>query len=258
MPEKRRTAVSWVEAERISVRGFPIQELIGNVSFGEAIFLILRGDRPTKNEARLFEAVLVSVIDHGVRPPSTIAAVTVANTGAELNASVAAGILAINKYHGGAVEDAMAAISDAVELQSRESISAAEAAKKTVAAYRSDGRRISGFGHRFHAADPRTVRMFALAEELGLAGSFVAQARELERALTESAGRNLPINADGAIGALLLELKFPPKAANGIFMIARVPGLVAHAVEEQERNAPMRTVAVDDYEYDGAAEREIE
>jgi len=249
MGTKRHTSISWVEAEKISVRGVGIEDLIGGFSFSEAIFLVLRGSRPTAPELRVFEAILVSVIDHGVRPPSTIAAVTVANTGADLNAAVAAGILAINKFHGGAIEDAMATVRDSVELI--ESLGSAEAAAfETVRLHRAAGRRISGFGHRFHGSDPRTVRLFEIAAENGLAGRYVAQARAIESALS-AGGRRLPINADGAIASLLLELGFPDKTANGIFIIARVAGLVAHAVEEQERNQPMRTVSVEDYEYDG-------
>jgi citrate synthase len=251
MTEKRRTSISWVEAERIVVRGSAIEDLIGNVTFAEAIFLVLRGERPGPEEARLFESILVAIIDHGVRPPSTIAAVTVANTGAELNASVAAGILAINRFHGGAVEESMNAIRKAFARRLENRTDAMDAARATVAEFRESGERISGFGHRFHAADPRTGRLFALAAELGLSRGFVEQARALERALAESTGRNLRINADGAIAALLLELRFPPQAANGVFMIGRVPGLVAHAVEERESNPPMRTVSVEDYEYVG-------
>lgn len=247
---QRKTSISWVEAEKITLRGKPIEEVIGNLTYAETLFLLLLGRVPSKVQAKLLEAILVSVIDHGIKPPSTIAAVTVANTGAPLNASVAAGILAINKYHGGAIEDAMAAINSAVSLQESKGISANDAAIKTVAEYKERGERVSGFGHRLHAADPRTARLFALARELGVAGKFVEQAEVLERVLSERSGKNLPINADGAIAALLCEMGFPPKTANGIFMIARVAGLVAHAVEEQENNLPMRTVDTENYEYE--------
>lgn len=251
MSGKRKTSISWVEAEKICLRGYAIEDLIGRISFAEAVFLLLLGELPTKSQAQMLEAILVSVIDHGVRPPSTIAAVTVANTGARLNSAVAAGILAINEFHGGAIEKAMSALAEAVKLQETENLSVVEAAEKLVQTYKSAGQRISGFGHRFHAADPRTVRLFELAKELKIAGKFVEQAEILEKVLSEKASKNLPINADGAIAALLCEMNFPPKMANGIFMIARVAGLVAHAVEEQERNPPMRTVSVEDYEYDG-------
>ena len=254
----RKTSISWVEAEKISLRGYAIEDLIGNISWGEAVYLILLGELPPKNFANLLEAILISVIDHGVRPPSTIATVTVANTGASLNSSVAAaGILAINKYHGGAIEDAMQAISEAVDWQKSENRSASQSAETIVQIYKEKGVRISGFGHRFHAADPRTVRLFELAKELEVAGKFVEQAEAIEKVLSENSGKHLPINADGAIAALLCEMNFPPKTANGIFMIARVPGLVAHAVEEQENNPPMRTVDVENYEYDGEKGRKL-
>ena len=125
----RKTSISWVEAEKISLRGYAIEDLIGNISWGEAVYLLLLGELPPKNFANLLEAILISVIDHGVRPPSTIAAVTVANTGASLNSSVAAGILAINKYHGGAIEEAMKAIAEAVDLQESENLSAFDSAE---------------------------------------------------------------------------------------------------------------------------------
>ena len=257
MEKIRKTSISWVEAEKIKLRGYAIEDLIGQISWGEALGLLLLGEIPPKNHAQLLEAILVSVIDHGVRPPSTIAAVTVANTGASLNAAVAAGILAINKFHGGAIEDAMLAISEAVNLQQTTGLDKLQAAEKVVDSYKNQGQRISGFGHRFHAADPRTVRLFELAKKLKVAGKYVEQAEILERVLTEKSGKHLPINADGAIAALLCEMNFSPKIANGIFMIARTAGLVAHVVEEQENNPPMRTVDVENYEFDGDLDKEF-
>lgn len=257
MTEKRKTAISWVEAEKINVRGYAIEDLIGRIRWGEAVYLLLAGELPEKAQAEMLEAVLVSVIDHGVRPPSTIAAVTVANTGASLNSAVAAGILAINKFHGGAIEDAMRAISEAVRLQEKENLTPARAAEKIVENYKAKGVRISGFGHRFHRADPRVARLFKVAKKLKLAGRYVEQAEILEKILLEKTGKKLPVNADGAIAAVLCELNFPPRAANGIFMIARVAGLVAHAVEEGERGLPMRTVETENYEYDGESGKKL-
>jgi len=97
-----------------------------------------------------------------------------------------------------------------------------------------------------------------LAKQLNVAGKYVEQAEILETLLSKAIDKNLPINADGAIAALLCEMNFSLKTANGIFMIARVPGLVAHAVEEQERNPPMRTVDAENYEYDGSVNRKLE
>lgn len=255
--QRRKTKISWVEREKITVRGYAVEDLIGRAGFGEVLYLLLLGEMPAAPFAKMLEAIVVAVIDHGVRPPSTIAAVTVANTGAPLSAAVAAGILAISKSHGGAIEDAMRALSRAVQTQTAENVDAQIAAEKTVAEYKNRAERISGFGHRFHAADPRTRRLFALARELGVAGKFVEQAEILAKVLSEKSGKPLPLNADGAIAALLCEMNFPSAVANGIFMIARVAGLVAHAAEEQERNPPMRTVNVEDYEYDGETARKL-
>lgn len=246
----RKTKISWVEAEKITLRGHFVEDLIGNKSYGEVLYLLLLGKLPSKEQAKMLEAIVISVIDHGVKPPSTVAAVTVANTGASLNSAVAAGILAINKYHGGAIEDAMRAIQEAVKLQENKGLNAIEAAEKIVTDYTQKGLRISGFGHRFHAADPRTVRLFELAKELKIAGKYIEQAKFLETVLSENANKNLPINADGAIAACLCEMNFPPQTANGIFMIARTAGLVAHVVEEQDNNPPMRTVDVENYEFE--------
>lgn len=258
MNEKRKTSISWVEAERIYIRGYRIEDLIGRVSWGEAIFLVLAGRFPAEQEARMIEAIMVSVVDHGVRPPSTVAAVTVANTGAGLSSAVAAGILAINEYHGGAIESAMHAISRAVDLRQSESLTEDEAAEAIIRAYRKEGKRVSGFGHRFHSSDPRVTKLFEIAESLKIAGKYVSQARAIERVFVERFNKKLPMNADGAIAAILCELKFPPVAANGLFMASRIVGLIAHVIEEKERNLPMRTVNVEEYEYEGELDKKLD
>ncbi len=257
MPEAtRKTAISWSDDGDIRYRGYRVDELMGRVSLGAGIWLILRGELPDEREAKLFETILLSVLDHGPTPFSITTAVSAAATGAPLNAAVAAGVLAINKYHGGAIEDCMNALEEALTLQHSEGLDALGAAKKLAAAYKARHERISGFGHRQHASDPRTVRLFALTRELGVNDTFLTQA-EAVAAVLSSSGKHLPINADGAIAAVLCALRFPPAIANGIFMIARVPGLVAHVVEEQTRNKPMRTVDAKNYEYDGPAARNL-
>ena len=98
---KWRTGITLIEPNKILVRGYPLDELMGRVSFAEAIYLLLIGELPTPAIGRLLEAVLVSSIDHGATPPSTLAACNVATTGAPLRASVAAGVLAFGTPLGG-------------------------------------------------------------------------------------------------------------------------------------------------------------
>src|SRR5438874_1881571 len=248
------TAITRVEPNRVAVRGYDIAELMGHVSFGAAAYLVLTGELPKPAVARLMDAILVSSIDHGVTPPSALAARTTASTGASLSASVAAGIKSINRHHGGAIEDCARQLKKIADRATTESISMEESATRALAAMREAGERMSGFGHRVHTKDPRTARLFELAREAGVDGPHMKAARAVEKAFAD-AKKALPINVDGAIGAILADLRMNPAAFNGIFMIARTPGLIAHVIEEQTREKPMRRIDPVRHGYDGPAPR---
>jgi citrate synthase len=117
-------------------------------------------------------------------------------------------------------------------------------------------RRVPGFGHRYHSNDPRTAALFALAKQAGVSGLFIDAARAIERRFAVS-GKKLPMNVDGALGAILAQLGFVPEVMNGIFMIARTPGLIAHVFEEQTRQPPMRRIDPVAHTYDGPEPRKL-
>jgi citrate synthase len=173
-----------------------------------------------------------------------------------LSASVAAGIMSINRHHGGAIEDCARQLKGIADRATSESISMDEAATRTLAAMKEAGERMPGFGHRYHTKDPRTARLFELAREAGVDGSHMKAARAVEKSFAD-AKKALPINVDGAIGAILADLGMNPSAFNGIFMIARTPGLVAHVIEEQTREKPMRRIDPVNHGYDGPAPRSV-
>ena len=249
-----KTAITRIEPNHVRVRGYDIGELMGAVPFGAAVHLILKGELPGEKVGRLMEAILVSSIDHGATPPSALAARTVASTGAGLGAAVAAGILSINRFHGGAIEDCALALGRIVR-RSDETGEALEAAAATVVdELKKSAKRMAGFGHRVHTDDPRTRRLFELAAEAGVAGRHVEAARAVEHAFA-AAGKKLPINVDGAIAAVLADLDFEPESMNGLFMIARIPGLIAHVLEEQQRERPMRKIDPASHAYDGPPAR---
>ncbi|MBK7406042.1 MAG: citryl-CoA lyase [Phycisphaerales bacterium] len=253
------TAVTKIEPNRVAVRGYDIADLMGRVSFGAAVYLILTGNLPTPEVGRLMDAILVASIDHGATPPSCLAARTVASTGASLSQSVASGIASINKHHGGAIEDCARALAKLLADAQACGQSLDDAAAALVADIKSTGDRIAGFGHRIHTKDPRTTRLFTLAAEAGLteeSGRHIAAARAVERAFAAT-GKPLPINVDGAIGAMLADLGLDPRVYNGIFMIARTPGLVAHVAEEQTREKPMRRIDPVNHAYDGPPPRAL-
>lgn len=247
------SAITRIRPNEVAVRGRDVASLMGAVSFGAAVHLILTGRLPDARVAKLMDAILVASIDHGCTPPSTLAARTVASTGASLSASVAAGIMSINRHHGGAIEDCARYLRSIIERSISETRSLDEIATDEVARVKSEGARISGFGHRVHTKDPRTTRLLEFAAEAGMSDSgrtCIAAARAVERAFA-AIGRPLPINVDGAIGAILADLGMDPAVFNGIFMIARTPGLVAHVVEEQTREKPMRRIDPVRHAYDG-------
>ncbi len=245
-----KTAITDIEPNHVRVRGHDIGQLMGSVGFGAAVYLILRGELPDEKTARLMDAILVSSIDHGVTPPSALAARTIASTGGSLGASVAAGILAINRYHGGAIEDCARQLAHIAERCESGGDAPDEVAEAVLDEMKQVGRRMSGFGHRVHTSDPRTLQMFELAVAAGVDGRHMKAARAVERVFASS-GRKLPMNVDGAIAAVLADMGFEPASMNGLFMIARVPGLIAHALEEQARERPMRKIDPEGSEYDG-------
>ncbi len=252
-----KTSVTKIQPNKVSIRGYPVDKLMGKISFAQAIYLVLTGERPSPEVGKLVDAIFVSSIDHGASPPSVLSARTVASTGAELNAAIAAGVLGISRYHGGAIEEAMKLFLDIARRMEEEKKSATDAALDFLEEMQAKGKRASGFGHRIHTEDPRTKKLFDLAEELELAGRYIQIAFAVEKGLKDVYGKSLPINVDGAIAAVLCDLGIPPEIGNAFFIIARVPGLVAHIHEERTRMRPMRKIHPQDFEYDGPEEREL-
>jgi citrate synthase len=275
-----RTALTAIEPNKILVRGYPLDEMMGRLSFGEAIYLLLQGELPTPAIGRLMEALLVSFIDHGATPPSTLASRNTATTGAPLRACVAAGVLGFGRYFGGDIIACMQLLDEGLAL-CRAGKPIRDAAAEVLTPYLESGEVPPGFGHRFHSRDPRATRLFQMAMELELDGEHIRFIRALDFALQhgheadasggrgpeaegqKSETRSLagkpppPINIDGAIAATCGDLGLKPDVADALFVISRIPGIVAHALEERERNPPMRQIDPKDHVYDGPSERRL-
>ncbi len=258
-PEHWHSALTEIAPNKILIRGYPLDEMMGRLGFAEAVYLLLMGELPTPAIGRMLNAVLVSTVDHGVTPPSTLAARNVATSGAPLKDCVAAGILAFGPHHGGDIESCMRFLDSGLTLV-RAGKTMAEAAEAIVAECVKLGEAPPGFGHRFHTRDPRAARLFQMALELELEGEHVRLIRATERALEahkDQFGRPTPVNVDGAIAAISADLGFAYELGNAIFLISRLPGLIAHAHEERSRQAPMRQIDPKDQDYDGARERRL-
>ncbi len=252
------TSVTKIEPNKIQLRGYPIDELMGKVPFPSAVYLALKGELPNAKIGHLMDIMLTSSVDHGATPPSTLTARTVASTGAPLNACIASGILAINKFHGGAIENCMRFVKEVVRAADEKKTSLEAVVLEMVKEKREKKQVIQGFGHRVHTKDPRTVKLLAAAEEAGISGRYIEAMKAVQAAIYKVIGKDLPINVDGAIGGILLELDFPPELANAFFIMARVPGLVAHIYEEQTTMKPMRKIHPTHHHYVGPENRHPE
>jgi len=234
-----QTSIAWKNKDRIVVRGYDVNELTGNIDFGEMLHLVLKGELPTPEVGRITNALMVNLAEHAMSPSS--ATVRFATSGgAELNAAVAAGVAAIGRLHG--TSDRPAFMFLGVEKRAKEEgISLAEAALKTVAEMRERRESMPGFHHPQHIQDPRTVRLLGLAEELGIAGRYVEIARAMEDATVEVfAGRRLYLNGPGSMACVGLDAGYEPLQLKAMFIVCRSLSLAAHSIEESQREKGWR------------------
>lgn len=251
--ENWKTAITNIGPGKIRVRGYDITDIMANLSYAETVYLILKGELPSRAEAALMNAILVSSVDHGATPPSVLGTRTVMSGGNSLNAALAGGVLVIGDTHGGAIEQS----AKIMQEWAAKGDDVAATARNIVAWLGETKRRMPGFGHRLHNVDPRTGKLFEIAAEHGYSGKHIELCRALEKALAEKLGKQLPINVDGAIAAVISDMGFDWRLGKGFFIISRMPGLLAHAYEEMTREKPMRKLGPLPFEYDGPADREI-
>jgi len=259
-----KTSITDVKSNSLSTRGYNQEDLITNLSFAEMIFLILKERLPSPKESKLFNHILVSFCDHGVTPPSTQSARLIASSGAGLNNAVAGGLLSFGKNHAGAIEKSMNLLQNGIKslnldknpLES-ENKKIARLAIDIVNQYEEKSKRIPGYGHRYHDRDPRAVRLLDLAIMESAVGPHTKLALVIENILSERKG--ICLNVDGVNAGLLSDLGFEPTLGLGIFMIGRLPGLIAHAYEEiNEEERFRRFCDLENIVYEGLKNKSID
>ena len=220
-------------ADRITVRGHDlVGDLIGKVSLGDMAFLELKGRLPSRQESTVFNALAVTLVEHGMTPSAIATRLTYFGAPESLQGAVAAGLLGIGDRFGGSVEEAARTLQEALE-GARVKPDLEALARQIVAAHKEKKRPIAGLGHPIHKpVDPRTPRLFAIAAENGFSGRFVQLMEAISAEASRSYGRELPVNATGAIGAIASELGFPWRVTRGLAVMARAIGLVGHVQEE--------------------------
>ncbi len=236
--------LAWSTPTAIFVKGKNLSDLIGSIDLGEMLFLLLTGRTPGTAEGKMTNAVLVSLVEHGVTPSAIAARLTYLGAPESLQAAVASGLLGVGSHFVGSVEQVARILQEGMAKAGEQvprggaSVEAEcyrPVAEEIVTGFRARKTPIPGIGHPIHhPEDPRTERLFALAKDMELSGPHIALQCAIRTAANDAYGKHFPINVTGAIGAIVSDMGFPWQIARGFPVISRCVGLVAHIREEIE------------------------
>lgn len=257
------TQIIDVHPGKIGVRGYPIQDLIGQVTFPEMIWLMVRGERPTRAQADLLEAALVASVDHGPHAPSIAIARMAVTCGVDLNNAMASAINVLGDVHGGPGQQCMELYAQIKAAESDADLAAVVDVEleRFIAKH---GKIIPGFGHRFHPIDPRVAPLLMMVERAAQAGDVTGAysriGREVEAAIQRRTGKPIPMNIDGVTAVIFSELGFPPPMGRGLFILSRSVGILAHAWEQMQRGERIKGPMPKDipYTYSGPEPRTLD
>jgi citrate synthase len=233
-----RTSIAYKTRPKIVVRGYDLNDLTGNLDLGEMAYLVWRGELPTEAQAKMLNAIMVCLAEHAFSP-SSAAARMVASGGVPLHVGVAGGMLAIGDVHG-TFDRPAALFQNGVARARTEGRSLEEMADILVREAHAQKRRLPGFHHPQHIQDPRSARLIAVGQKLGVAGAHLTLALTMEDATPRHMGKRVWLNAVGVSGALLSDLGFEPELAKGVMLVSRSVSLVAHVYEEMTRERGWR------------------
>ncbi len=239
---KWETAITNINDGQEIIRGKKLAGLIKANTFTETIFLIWQGRMPKPAEIKMLDALLVSAIDHGTGTASAMTARIVSSAKNSLHTSLAAGILAMGERHGSAIESAAKFF---VENKDNKNLA------QTIKELKDKKVRLAGFGHAVLVKDERSTELLKMAKKLGFYKECCKVAEVVEKELNKISSKPLPLNIDGAMGAILADMGFDPKIMKGVFIAGRVPGLVAHIYEETINDAGLRRLSEDEITYVG-------
>lgn len=249
------TAICTSDATSITVRGKDLcGEIIGKMNFTAYFWLLVTGVQPTEEQEFFANAVLCALAEHGLVPSVVAARMTYAAAPEALQGAVSAGLLGCGSVVLGSAEVAGRFQAECVRDWKDSGDDIHEVAVRNIRKLRETTKAIPGFGHPQHSeGDPRANLLLQLADERGASGDHVAMLRALQAALPETIGRSLPVNVNGPIPAVMLDVGWPLAALKGLALLCRTGGLVAHLTEEAER--PIGFIlsgkAAEAIEYDG-------
>lgn len=235
------TAISDIRKNHIVFRGHPVESLVGNLTYTQMAIFMATGRELSSGESHLLEALLVAGCDHGPRAPSIAATRMAATCGVTFNSAIASGINLLGHYHGGAGEDAMTLFYAWQEaVNSTPTFNLAEEVRRRIRG----GEVLPGFGHQLHTADPRVPRLRELAQEAAaqgvIGGRYLDMLDTIGEAFWDEKGRRITPNIDGISAAIQCELGLPAEIAQGLFILSRSIGLIAHAFEQSQQGVRVK------------------
>ena len=238
------TSIVDIHPGEIDIRGYPIQDLIGAITFPQMIWLMVRGELPTQGQARLLEAALVASVDHGPHAPSIAISRMAITCGAALNNAMASGINVLADVHGGAGQQCME-LYQMIRTRTAAGTPIEQAVEEALPEYQQrHGEIIGGFGHRWHPIDPRTAPLLGLVEKAAesgeVTGEYIAMAHAVEAVLSRRKGKPIPINIDGSTAVIFSELGFEPEMGRGLFILSRSVGILSHAWEQKQQGGRIK------------------
>ena len=225
------TRICGYDSDRVTIRGKDlVGDLMGKLSFSEMLLLQLTGTKPSRKQATILDAVLVTIMEHGLVPSAIVTRLTHYGAPESVQGAIAAGLLGVGDRFAGTASEC-AEVLEPIANASR--AKRASVARDIVKSYRKRERTIPGFGHTIHRqADPRAARLIEIVKAAGAKGDYVLALTALERAVDKVIGKNLVTNVSAAIAVALGESGVPAKAARGIVLTARCAGLAGHVYEE--------------------------
>ena len=228
-----RSDIAWSTPKQIGVLGYDLAtELIGKIDFGDMTFLMITGRLPNARESHMFNAMLVTSVEHGMVPSAIASRMTLAGAPESLQGAVAAGLLGLGTVFNGTTEGAAKMLKKALP-DSKAKVSLDEIAENVVSERLRAGRHIPGIGHPIHKpVDPRARRLLAIARSDGFYGNYVKLMELIQNRAERAFGKVLPMNSTGAKAAICCEMDLPPAITRGLGVISRAVGLVGHILEE--------------------------
>lgn len=250
-PKYWSTSVSRVTDSKVYIRGYDLEEMIGNVPFAASTFLLLQGRLPTPAEADLLDAVLSAIMDYSLQKSGTVAARYVASANPNMAAALATGILGVGKNTMDPADTARFCIDMYSRLQTSNKTSDVLAVE-IVEELRARKQRIPGLGHPvFRYVDPRAQKLRQRAVDAGVWGPRAEFFEQIYHAFTSLPGKeSIVLNDIGMMALVLVEMGFSPEETTGLAILSTLPGVIAHVSEELGQRQAIRTVPEGTAEYD--------